>query len=64
MKLLVISAFAAALLAGTVTVLRSQTPVTDRPVAAGISVQDLQTTALVNKLPVEHFDDQLVVYSK
>jgi hypothetical protein len=66
MKRLLISAFAAiALLAAATTMLRSHTPSADHPVAAA-SVMSLQGpgTPDVNKLPIEDFDDQSLVFSK
>jgi hypothetical protein len=64
MKLLMISAFAAVALFATTT-LRSHSPATDSPaVTAGMmSLQDLYRTADVNKLPIEEFEDQSLVYS-
>lgn len=67
MKRLMISAFAAvALLAAATTMLRSHTPSVDRPVgySGSMSLQELQTAAAVNKLPIEEFEDQSLVYSK
>jgi LPS O-antigen subunit length determinant protein (WzzB/FepE family) len=67
MKLLMISAFAAvALFAAASTMLRSHSPSTDRLVGTPNmpSLQELQSTADVNKLPVEEFEDQSLVYSR
>jgi LPS O-antigen subunit length determinant protein (WzzB/FepE family) len=67
MKLLMISAFAAvALFAAASTMLRSHSPSTDRLVGKPNmpSLQELQSTADVNKLPVEEFEDQSLVYSR
>jgi hypothetical protein len=66
MKLLMISAFAAvALLATATTVPLPHSPSTDRPVGpAGIlSLQELHAAADVNKLPIEDFEDQSLVFS-
>jgi hypothetical protein len=67
MKRLMISAFAAiALFAAATTMLRSHTPATSR--AAGSSdamaLQQLHSAAGVNKLPIEEFEDQSLVFSK
>jgi hypothetical protein len=66
MKRLMISAFVAvALLAVATTVLRSHSPPsTDRPVGtAGMpSLQELHSAAGANKLPIEEFEDQSLVY--
>jgi hypothetical protein len=67
MKLLMISAFAAvALFAAATTVLRSHSPSSDRLVGTrGMpSLQELQSTGDVNKLPVEECEDQSLVYSR
>ena len=66
MKHLMISAFAAiALLAVATSMLRSYSPSTDRIGAPGMpSMQALQSTADVNKLPTEEFEDQSLVYSR
>jgi hypothetical protein len=66
MKRLMISAFAAvALLAAATNMLRSRSPSTDGLVAtAGMpSLQELQRTADVNKLPTGEFEDRSLVYS-
>lgn len=64
MKRLMISAFAAtALLAAATTMLRSHTPSADRPVAAVMSLQGPGTPD-VNKLPIEDFEDQSLVFSR
>ncbi|WP_029582601.1 hypothetical protein [Bradyrhizobium sp. URHD0069] len=67
MKLLMISAFAAvALLAAATTMLQSHTTEAHRAVGSAgmISSQELHTTSDVNKLPIEDFEDQSLVYSK
>ena len=64
MKLLMISGIAAiALLASAATVLQSHTPSPDRPAGSAgmMSLSELHTAA--NKLPVEEFEDQSLVYS-
>jgi hypothetical protein len=66
MKRLMISAFAAvALLAAATTMLQSHSPATSRPsVTTGMmSLQELHSVADVNKLPIEDFEDQSLVYS-
>jgi hypothetical protein len=67
MKRLMISAFAAvALLAAATTMLRSHSPTSDRPAgtAGMVSLQELPSSAAdVNKLPIEDFEDQSLVYS-
>ena len=65
-KRLMISAFAAvALLAAATTMLPSRSPATNRAsVTAGMmSLQELHAAAGVNKLPIERFEDQSLVYS-
>jgi hypothetical protein len=65
MRGLMISAFAAvALLAAATTMVRLQRPTTARPaVTTGMmSLQELHSTANVNKLPIEDFEDQSLVY--
>jgi hypothetical protein len=67
MKRLMISAFAAiALFAAATTMLRSHTAATDR--AAGfsdaMSLQQLHSAPGVNKLPIEEFEDQSLVFSR
>jgi len=66
MKLLTISAFAAIfLLAAATTMLRSHSSSTDRLGTSGMpSLQELQSTGDVSKLPVEEFEDQSLVYSR
>jgi hypothetical protein len=67
MKRLMISAFAAvALLAAATTMLWSHSPSNTRPVKAAdaMSLQELHNAANVNKLPIEDFDDQSLVFSK
>lgn len=64
MKLLMISGIAAiALLASAATVLWSHSPSTNRPAGSVgmMSLQELHTAA--NRLPVEDFEDQSLVYS-
>jgi hypothetical protein len=68
MKRLMISAFAAvALLAVATTVLwsRSPSPSMGHPVepAGLMALQELHSGARVNKLPIEDFEDQSLVYS-
>ena len=66
MKLLMISGFAAvALLAAATTMLRSHSLSTDLPVGASniTSLQEHHTSADVNKLPIEDFEDMSLVYS-
>ena len=67
MKRLMISAFAAvALLAAATTMLWSHSPFNARPVksADAMSLQEIHNAANVNKLPIEDFDDQSLVFSK
>jgi hypothetical protein len=67
MKRLMISAFAAvALLAAAITILWSHSPSNARPAIAAdaMSLQGIHDAANVNKLPVEDFDDQSLVFSK
>jgi hypothetical protein len=66
MKLLMISGFAAvALVAAATTMPRSHSPSIDRPVglAGMMSLQEFHTGAGVNKLPIEDFEDQSLVFS-
>jgi hypothetical protein len=66
MKRLMISAFAAvALLAAATTMLPWRSPAANRAsVTAGMmSLQELHAAAGVNKLPIEVFEDQSLVYS-
>ena len=66
MRRLIISALAAvALLAAATTILRSHARVTDGPASAAgmVSLEALHSAADVNKLPVEDFEDQSLVYS-
>jgi len=66
MKRLIISAFAAVVfLAVATTMLRSHSPSLDRPVGpVGMtSLQEMHAAAGVNKLPIERFEDQSLVYS-
>jgi hypothetical protein len=63
---LMISGFAAVvLLAAATTILWSHTPSTARTIgpAGMMSLQELHTAATVNKLPVEDFEDQSMVFS-
>jgi len=63
MKLLMISAFAAiSLLAAATTMLRSHPRSADHVVGMP-SLQELQGTSDVNKLPAEEFEDQSLVFS-
>jgi hypothetical protein len=65
-KRLLISAFAVfAMLAAATTALRSQAPATSSPggPAGMMSVQELGAAAGLNKLPIEEFEDQSLVYS-
>ena len=62
MKRLMISALAAvALFAAATTMLRSHTVSADRAVA---TLPGFATTTDANKLPIEDFEDQSLVYSK
>ena len=66
MKRLLISAFAVfALLAAATTVLRSHSPAINfsAGTAGMMSVQELHAAAGLNKLPIEDFEDQSLVYS-
>jgi hypothetical protein len=66
MRRLIISGFAAvALLAAATTILWSHSPSTGRHAAshAMMPLQELHTLAGVNKLPIESFEDQSLVYS-
>jgi hypothetical protein len=66
MKRLMISAFAAvALLAAATTMLQSHSAATSRAsVTAGMmSLQEVYAAAGANKLPIEEFEDQSLVYS-
>jgi hypothetical protein len=65
MKLLMISALAAVALLTAATNMRSPPPSIDRPVgpAGMMSLQELYAAARVNKLPIEDFEDQSLVYS-
>jgi len=67
MKRLIISAFAAiALLAAATSMLRSHSPSADRPAgfAGMMSLHSFHAATDLNKLPIEDFDDQSLVYSK
>lgn len=66
MKRLVVSAFSAVvLLAAAATMQWSQSPSIARPVGPEglMSLQKLQAAVGVNKLPIEEFEDQSLVYS-
>ena len=66
MKRLMISAFAAvALLAVATTMLWSRSPSMGHPVepAGLMALQQLHSGAHVNKLPIEEFEDQSLVFS-
>lgn len=65
MKRLMIPALAAIALLVAATTLRSQSPSIDRsPGTPGMmSLQEIQTAVGVNKLPIEEFEDQSLVYS-
>jgi hypothetical protein len=66
MKRLIISAFAAiAVVAAATTVLWSHSPSIARPAgpAGMMSLQALHSGDRVNKLPIENFEDQSLVYS-
>jgi hypothetical protein len=65
MRHLIISAFAAvALLAAATTMVRLHTPTTGRSavITGMMSSQELLSPADVNKLPIEDFEDQSLVY--
>ncbi len=67
MKRLIISAFVAvALFAAATTMLRSHTPAAGRAIgsADAMSLRELHTAPDVNKLPIEEFEDQSLVYSR
>ena len=67
MKRLMISAFVAvALFATATTMLRSHTPAAGRAIgsADAMSLRELHAAPNVNKLPIEDFDDQSLVFSK
>ena len=65
MKLLMISALAAVTLLAAATNIRPHPPSIDSPVgpAGMMSLQELHAAAGVNKLPIEDFEDQSLVYS-
>jgi hypothetical protein len=66
MKRLLISAFAVvAMLAAATTVLQSHSSATRFSAGAAgmMSVQELHAAAGVNKLPIEDFEDQSLVFS-
>ena len=63
MKRLMVVAFAAvALLAAATTMLRSHSPSTYGLVETMPTLQELQSVVDVNKLPIEDFEDQSLVY--
>ncbi|WP_291865709.1 hypothetical protein [Bradyrhizobium sp.] len=63
MKRLMIAAITViTLLAAATSMLQSQSPLARR--SAGTSAHQLRATTDVNKLPIEEFDDQSLVYSK
>jgi hypothetical protein len=63
MKRLMICGFAVvALLAAATTMLRSHSPLIDRPVAPA-AMMSSQAVVGVNKLPIEEFEDMSLVYS-
>ena len=67
MKRLMIYAFAAiALLAAATTMLRSHTAATDHAVgfSDAMSLQQLHSAPGVNKLPIEEYEDQSLVFSR
>ena len=65
MKRLVISVLAAvALLAGATGILRSRSVSTNVGTAAMPTMQELQSEAGVDKLPVEDFEDRSLVYPR
>jgi hypothetical protein len=52
----------ALLAAATTATMRSRSP--SAVLAAGVmSLQDLRTAAIINKLPIENFEDMSLVYS-
>ena len=65
MKRLMISAFAAvALFAAATTMLQSRSAATSIFVTGGMMpLQELYAAAAVNKLPIEEFEDQSLVFS-
>ena len=65
MKFLLISGIiATALVASAATLLRSHTPIADRPATVGaMSMPDIHAAANVNKLPVENFEDRFETWS-
>ena len=64
MKRLMICAFAAvALLAAATVMLQSPPTELSAATAAMPSLQELHTAASVNKLPIEEFEDQSLVFS-
>jgi hypothetical protein len=67
MKRLMIYAFAAiALLGAATTMLRSHTAATDHAVgfSDAMSLQQLHSAPGVNKLPIEEYEDQSLVFSR
>ena len=64
MKRLLIAAFAAVALIGASTAILWSHPTTlPAATAAMPSLQELHTAASVNKLPIEEFEDQSLVFS-
>lgn len=64
MKRLMISAFAAfALIAAATTMLRSHTAATSHAVESADLMSSRAAAPDVNKLPIEEFEDQSLVYS-
>jgi hypothetical protein len=67
MKRLMISAFVAvALFTAATTMLRSHTPAAGRVIESAdmMSLRELHAAPDVNKLPIEEFEDQSLVYSR
>ena len=66
MKRLMISALAAITLFAATTMLRSHTPAPDRAVgfSDAMSLQQLHSAPGVNKLPIDEFEDQSLVFSR
>ncbi|QWG24965.1 hypothetical protein KMZ93_08835 [Bradyrhizobium sediminis] len=66
MKRLMISAFAAVVMLAAPNMLRPPTPSVERPAgsASMMSSQGFQISSDVSNLPIEHFEDQSLVFSK
>jgi hypothetical protein len=62
MRPIISAAAVAALIAVTISVLRSNSPAIELSTAAMPSLQELHATANVNKLPVQEIEDQSLVY--